>query len=278
MPGLGHLYAGDLRAALTVFVAAPIVGAITLILAMLPLQPFNIFAPALLIISFYFGAAYHASRTAGRHSTPSRLRPFQRWYVYGAVVLLSVFFLQPLLKNLLNRFGVESLMATSFSMEPAVLHGDYFFTSPVVNPIRRGNVVVFQWPEESGSRFIMRVVGVALDTLEMRDGRLLINGRAESLPVRRQSSPDTFHESMDWQLGYLVSSSDRYHPTRDRWGPIALPRGTIFVLGDNREDSFDSRFRGLVPEDLIISRARTVYFSRDSAGAIRWRRIGHAIR
>ena len=85
---------------------------------------------------------------------------------------------------------------------------------------------------------------------------------------------------MLWQLAHLKSLGDSLasRPTLNNWGPLVVPGGMYFVLGDNRAMSLDSRFRGFVPADQVIGRVHRTMFSRDpETGRIRWRRLGKAV-
>lgn len=200
---------------------------------------------------------------------------------------------------------VEAFKIPSGSMEGTLLIGDFLLVNklvygaelplldkrlPAVRKPERGDVVVFQWPEDVKKHFVKRLVGMPGDTLEMRAGALWRNGAAQeepyaqrSLPLR-QSSSDEFR----WQRDYLAASAAArgYNPTRNDWGPLVVPQRHYFVLGDNRDNSLDSRYWGFVPDSLLRGSPIFVYYSYapdaretfDWLTRVRWQRLGDLIR
>jgi signal peptidase I len=172
----------------------------------------------------------------------------------------------------------------SASMEPTLLVGDFLLVDKqgigfdgqkgVWPPekIGRGEIIVFHYPIDPSIHLIKRVVGLPGDRLKLRDGRVYINGVALSEPyaVYRPSAPDAFRDSFP-----RLESAD---PEVDsRWwvrmhnlvegGELLIPSGDYFVLGDNRNDSEDSRYWGFVPRSAIVGKPFLIYFSlreRDS--------------
>lgn len=205
---------------------------------------------------------------------------------------------------LVRAFFVEAFKIPSGSMEGTLLVGDFLLVNklvygaevpfikkhlPAVREPALGDVVVFQWPEDRNKHFVKRLVGLPLDTLEMRDGTLWRNGEempepyAQRSPVTREVSSDDFR----WQRDYLAPAADLrgYHPTRNEWGPLVVPQRHYFVLGDNRDNSLDSRYWGFVPDSLMRGSPIFVYYSYepDSGKAldwltrVRWQRLGDLI-
>jgi signal peptidase I len=197
---------------------------------------------------------------------------------------------------------------------------------PRVEAPARGDVVVFQWPSDPRKNFVKRLVGLPGDTLAMRGGVLYVNGapQDERYVTHTEPGADPTYEDFRWQRGHVVrtaaaesfaSSSvaatvaatvatgapvadagvlplgraDRNpgdHPSRNNWGPLIVPADSYFVLGDNRDNSLDSRYWGFVPDSLLRGRPMVVYYSYapDSARrmawltAVRWSRLGVRVR
>ena len=116
----------------------------------------------------------------------------------------------------------------------------------------------------------------------MREGRLIRAGRPVLEPYAASDwRPDYADSSFAWQERFLADQSKRlaYEPTRDTWGPLVVPQHAVFLLGDNRHNSEDSRFYGFIEVDSVIKRPAKVYFSwSNDSSAIRWSRIGLPIR
>lgn len=199
---------------------------------------------------------------------------------------------------------VEAFKIPTSSMEGTLMAGDFLLVNKAVYgaeipglgfslpsfaaPIR-GDVVVFNPPHEPEKHYVKRLVGLPGDTLEMRDKRLLVNGTRLSEPYvsHQDRRGDAVHPGMAWQTRHLVETRrrGRYRPSRDNWGPLVVPEERYFVLGDNRDNSEDSRYWGFVHRDAMRGRPWIVYYSSDPdvlAGLgwfheIRWERIGGRI-
>ena len=204
-------------------------------------------------------------------------------------------------------FFVEAFKIPTGSMERTLLVGDFLlvnklvygaevpFTNrrlPAVSVPTRGDVMVFRWPEDPTKDFVKRVVGTAGDTVAMRDGVLLLNGRVqrEVYVVHNEPNADPAGEAFRWQDTVLIRTAEAaqagYHPSRNNWGPLVVPPRSFFVLGDNRDNSLDSRYWGFVPDSLVRGRPILVYYSYapDSAQnlawltRVRWQRLGERVR
>lgn len=277
LPGLGHVYAGKPLRGLVVWMLTVVAGVVGL--AIVVAVPAWAEPPALaaIVVVLLLAVAWDAARTARRQSLAFQLRPYNRWYVYAGLLLLSAFVVQPMLLRPIKALIAAAYKLPSTSMEPTLLKGDYLLVAPLRGPVRRGQVVVYR---TARGMFMKRVVGLPGDTLAMRDGQLIINGRALPEWYVRRADKDPVVPEFAWQRAYLLPGADTaaYHPSLRTWGPLMLPPKEYFILGDNRGESFDSRYTGFVPQTDLVAQPTAVYFSRGPAGAIRWTRIGHATR
>jgi len=204
---------------------------------------------------------------------------------------------------MLRAFILQTFFITSGSMEDTMLVGDFLvvnraavgsripFTQirlPGYSSIERGDILVFDPTHEPDLKLVKRLIGLPGDTLEMRDGVLFLNGVEQIEPyVKRDGIPDSGDPSMFWQAEYLLPDADRtrYEPTRNNWGPLVIPEGRYFMLGDNRDSSLDSRYWGLLERWRFEGRVSFIYFSYNRGSyqpfpwlrEIRWGRIFNGV-
>ena len=224
------------------------------------------------------------------------LRIFRDWLRFAFVTLL--------LFLLIRAFGLEAFTIPTSSMEGTLLVGDFLFVNkalfgaeipgadarlPAIREPRRGDVVAFQPPHDQARVYVKRVVGVPGDTLSMRQKTLFRNGIPEEEAYARHldEGGDAVHPGMRWQSDFLAAAKPArgYVPSRDNWGPLVVPPEKYFVLGDNRENSEDSRYWGFIGRDDIRGQPWMVYFSvRGKDGfsggwlrRVRWDRVGHLV-
>lgn len=242
---------------------------------------------------------YPSASPAEVSRPPRRVRSAARW-TWEWLKSLSIAFV---LFLLIRTFAVEAFRIPTASMERTLLVGDFLLVNKAVYGAQvpgtamrlpafghpgHGDVMVFTPPHEPEKNYVKRLVGLPGDTLRMRDKVLFRNGEVVSEPYAQHGEPlDVFDPRMRWQLDYLVRRSDRldYRPTRDNWGPLVVPEGRYFVLGDNRDDSEDSRYWGLVDEQTLKGKPIVVYYSFETTSLsqlpwltdIRWDRIGGPI-
>lgn len=177
-----------------------------------------------------------------------------------------------LLALFIRTFVVQAFKIPSGSMEPTLLVGDHILVNkfiygvkiPYVRttliPVRepdREDVVVFIYPEDESKDFIKRVIGLPGDTISIQGTKLFING-----------------EPFEDRYGFFTASSrDSRIEKSYNFGPVTVPEDHYFVMGDNRDHSYDSRFWGYVPEESIKGKAFIIYWSWPN-----WRRFLHLIR
>lgn len=165
---------------------------------------------------------------------------------------------------------------------------------PGLRSPRPGDIIVFANPADPSTNYIKRCVAVAGQTVELRDKRVFVDGEElpepyvhldadyHTRPVGRHDPNPLARRDMDHAWGHLMRDGAW---NRDQFGPVQVPPGALFMMGDNRDQSLDSRYWGFLDEDLIRGKASLIYFSRDRQqppwklfAGVRWARVGRAIR
>lgn len=203
-----------------------------------------------------------------------------REYVEAIVVAV-------LLALFVRTFIVQAFKIPSGSMLPTLQIGDHLLVSKFSYGVRlpvigtslisrqgpaHGDVVVFRFPRDRSLDYIKRVVAIGGDSIEVRDKQVFLNGQQVENPHAHFTSRD------------IMSSAAG---PRDNFGPVTVPDGKIFVMGDNRDNSYDSRFWGFVDLQDVLGKALIIYwswdvdkslFSIDRYTSIRWDRLGGIVR
>jgi signal peptidase I len=179
-----------------------------------------------------------------------------------------------LLALFIRTFIVQAFKIPSGSMKQTLQIGDHIlvnkfiygvklpFLQKVIIPLKtpqRGDIIVFKFPVEPEKDFIKRVVGIPGDTIEGRDKQIFVNNQPVVEQYAIQTDPHIYPKGMQ---------------TRDNFGPITVPENALFVMGDNRDQSFDSRFWGFVDMKVVSGKAFMIYWSWDKDNfGVRWDRI-----
>lgn len=277
--GLGQLYAGRARRAVLIFLLAN-AASVVFIVAWMRWPTFGLIVVALLLVlSAKIAFIIDAARVARVAPIPFALKAYNRWYIYIVVWLVAAFVISPQYQKDVRR-RYQAFRIPSESMEPTWMAGDFLMSAPIKHPPNRGEVVVYQLDNVT---FLKRVVAIPGDTVAMSNGQLSIDGDSVSEPYARRGDPYASDPpyvdstNYDWQKRSLLAdvNATLYHPTLKNWGPLVVPGKNYFVLGDNRDESMDSRMKGFVPADAIFARPLFVYWSWDAADrSVRWSRLG----
>jgi signal peptidase I len=202
---------------------------------------------------------------------------------------------------ILRTFLVQAFYIPSPSMENTFLVGDVLFVArptygirvpllgvriPGIREPRHADIVIFESVEEAGLDVVKRVAGIPGDTLEMANRVLIRNGKPVEEPWAHYDRPDDPDENRrrirEWTVGRLVGRDPTgYHPDRNNWGPIVVPPDSLFVMGDNRDDSWDGRYWGFLPRRNVTGSPLIIYYSWDPQSwrplpiltATRWNRL-----
>jgi signal peptidase I len=174
----------------------------------------------------------------------------------------------------IRSFVVQAFKIPSGSMLQTLQIGDHLLVSkfaygvkvPFTNMMiferegpKHGDIIVFEFPEDPSKDFIKRVIGLPGDVIEVRDKQVYRNGVKLDEP---------YVQHVD---------QNRMVPRRDNFGPVMVPEDKYFVMGDNRDESYDSRFWGFVDRNVIEGKALILYWSWASLTDIRWERIGQLV-
>ena len=205
----------------------------------------------------------------------------------------------------LRSFVVEAYQIPSGSMIPTLAVGDHIFVNKLIYGVRipfteiklathfrqprRGEIIVFTHPVGHDQDLIKRVVAVGGDEVELRDNVVYVNGVATA---RQDDGPRHYFDFDEAQSRWVERDAEAFDqkiggaafttlqdPTAQPWrfGPVRVPDGKLFVMGDNRDNSSDSRYWGFVPLNLVRGRAMVVWWSRGGPEGIRFGRFGHLL-
>ena len=210
-------------------------------------------------------------RDTGAAPPVARLRRKSLFREYSEAIIIAV-----LLALFIRQFAVQAFTIPSGSMMDTLLIGDYILVNkflfgaeipltdrhlPGLRDPRHGDVVVFKYPNDETRDFIKRIIAVGGDTIQVRDNRVLLNGHPIDEPYVR---PGSFTGPPSAQCSYAYGCD-----------PLKVPAGAYFVMGDNRDNSQDSRYWGFVRRDKIRGKAFLIYWSWNGEGHwLRWQRLG----
>ena len=198
-----------------------------------------------------------------------RRKSLTREYVEAIVIAV-------LLAVVIRTLVIQAFTIPSGSMMDSLLVGDYILVNkfiygaevpftdrhlPGIRQPRRGDIIVFRYPQDESRDFIKRVVAVEGERVQVRDNRVLVNGQPLDEPYVR---PGSFSATPSNHCGYVYACD-----------PVVVPPGSYFVMGDNRDNSQDSRYWGFVRRSKIRGKAFVIYWSWDGDHHwLRWRRLG----
>jgi signal peptidase I len=230
-----------------------------------------------------------------RSREPEPRKSIAREYAEALIIALA-------LAVVIRTFFVQAYKIPSGSMEPTLLVGDHILVNKLIyglrmpdsifgldipglplgkylfrlEPIHRGDVVVFVFPPDPTKDFIKRVIGLPGDTIAVKNGKVWLNGAPMPDPHAHFEVPDADRSPVSPRDNFPQIGTDA-----GALGAVTVPPGKIFVMGDNRDRSYDSRFWGFVPQDNVEGRAMIIYWSWNTNGDgflhIRWSRIGMII-
>lgn len=279
--GLGHVYSGRVTRGLALFLASllfpPTAAGLLLLPPSTPVLVLVLLACAAVVGLYLFAAAdaYAGARAAGADYAP---REYNRPALYALFIAVGLVYPAATLAAL-RASVAEAYYIPTRSMEPSFVAGDRVLANKLVvdfQPLERGDVVVHKVPDNRQQNFLKRVIGLPGDTVEIKDGEVILNGKKldrdpvppSSLNVPRQKGEaPVFHETVAGRR-YLVAvgKGDAAGPS---YAKREVPGGHVFVLGDNRGNASDSREFGPVPLGDVTGVVQYIHLPAES-----WLRFG----
>lgn len=241
-PGLGHVYNGKIISG--AFITALLVSIHFLIISSGILESFaGLVVYLLILIVFYIASIIHSAMLA-KKNREYELKKYNKILTY--IIWFAVFLLLSYMHNIM--LTVEANRTASGSMSPTIEDGDYIISKMefrVIEPIKRGDIVLYRSPPDKVDIFVHRVIALPGETIEIKQDSIFING--------------DFYEDE-------FSFTDREgFPDSKNFSLIAIPDDRVFLLGDNRGDSYDSRFSGPVSIKDIVGKPLYIYWSKDKS-------------
>jgi len=204
---------------------------------------------------------------------------------YAEAIAIAIF-----LALFIRTFIIQAFKIPSGSMKPTLIVGDHLLVNKFIYGIRipivdrfliqfkkpkRGDILVFKWPKDESKDFIKRVIGIEGDVIEIRNDILYINGQKVVTEFVSKyndndiSEADRYEEYLGDNKHYILDQYVKY----EDFGPFTVPENSVFVMGDNRDNSQDSRYWGIVTLNKIKGKALIIYWSWPS-----WNRCLNLIR
>lgn len=267
-PGLPIIYCGKLKLGIIVESASFVFLLLVLLIrgTILNITGFIVFFTLVILLSVFY-LVFNIMYTI-RSNKMNYPRVGKTW-LWIMSVFVAPYILWSFVSFLLDPYFAEIYAIPATSMEPSLLVGDRLVASKHIDleKLKIGDVVIFKWPIDPTQNYVKRVIGKEGDKITITRKQVYLNGAKLEEPYAKffDSRELPFYErSGFWGMG-----------VRDNMPEIEVPENAYFVLGDNRDNSADSRYWGFLPESLVIGQARYICFSWDSEKSrVRWDRIG----
>ncbi len=262
--GLGHLYIGKAKKGIMLFLIGQIlivIGFFSFLYA--PIGQIIFLSSGLLFVIF---CIFDAVKLSKKLKLSYALKRYNKWYVYLLYFVAASFVVQPIVQATSKRNIVQAYKIPSVSMKPTLQIGDHIISDKLIytySDPKRDDIVIFPYPEDPTKVYLKRVIAVGGETIESVNKQIFINGKILKEPFIIHTDSYIFPKG--------------FQP-RDNFGPLKVPADSLFVMGDNRDQSFDSRFWGFVKKSSVTGKAIKICWSWDEKNhSIRWKRIGKYI-
>ena len=266
MLGLGQISCGKIKRGVFIYIAGLLLTPIALIILTRPIPPFNILIAATLFIGLFLFAIIDTIRIARDTENTLRMKPIIGYILLVAIWQVDSRIVKPIIAGTVKQDYIQVYQISSGDMKPTLLLGDRILVDKniyQINEPKRGEIVIFPYPVNQKQDFIKRIVAIGGDTIEIKEKQVYLNGELLSESYAVHKDP------------HMIPADQ--HP-RDFFGPVVIPEDSVFTMGDNRDNSYDSRFWGFVKKDTIKAKIINLYWSWDKeTSEVRWGRIGRLI-
>ena len=264
--GVGHIYNGKIKRGIVIIAIHYIILLLAYFLLYYSPSLTSLAIIAFTLLTFFLYCLLDVLRIARKNSKQYQMQKYNKWYVYLSIAVIFVIFPKPLSRSYIKENVAKTFNIPAASMKPTLMVGDMVLakTDPgSKSDIHKGELVIFNYPNDPNRIFIKRVIATEGDTLSIVNKKVLVNNIELPEPY----------------LPHKVSGiSENFSNPIDNLDSIFIPKGSLFVLGDNRDNSFDSRHWGFVKKSDIIGKAAYLIWSWDyETSGIRWNRIGKTL-
>jgi signal peptidase I len=242
-PGLGQIYNGQFKKGISYLIGFFLV---YLLFSFLLFTYYGLIFYLIVVIGVYLFILIEAVRSAIKFKS-IELKSYNKWYIYLIIFLLSNVAVVPLLRWTVKNNIAQAYKMPASSMAPTLLVGDHLIADMRIyknEKPQRGDIIIFEFPKDPSKDFIKRVIGMEGEKVEIVNNKIYINDKL-----------------LDDPWGHFTKSG----PPLDTWGPTVVPKDSLFVLGDNRDNSMDSRFFGFVKVEKVKGKSLYLYWAKDKS-------------
>jgi signal peptidase I len=247
-PGLGQIYNGQFKKGISYLVGSDLV---FLVFSFLCFKFYGVILFLIIMLCVFLFILIDAVRGAIKVKA-IELKSYNKWYIYLIIFLLSNVAILSLLRWTVRNNIVHPYRMPSSSMAPALLVGDHLVADMKIYKSRkpqRGDMIVFEFPKDPSKEFIKRVIAIEGEKVEIIDNKIYINDNL-----------------LDDPWGYFEGGGfAKKYPASENFGPVVVPRDSLFMLGDNRNNSIDSRHWGFLDINKAKGKALYLYWAKDKS-------------
>ena len=245
-PGLGQIYNGQFKRGIILYLIELLL-VVALIFSGLFLKFFyGAIISLVIILGFtifiWLNALFDAIKLK-----EVRLKPYNKWYIYLVIVLINSFVIQPVISSVIKNNRVKAYKIPASSMEPTLLVGDYLIVDRGCyksQKPKRGDIIAFEFPKDPSKDFIKRVIATEGEKVKIVHNKIYIDDQLIDDPWGHFTMPRSSIED---------------------YAPVKVPQDCLFVLGDNRDNSQDSRFWGFVNIKKVKGKALYLYWAKNKS-------------